>query len=141
MRGYTLIELLFVLLLAGLTAAAITPQARRYRDRASVVAAREAMVGLFAEARVGAVERGQGAVRISSNPGRAACVVGDSTVRALALASEFGVDLRLGGSDDSVEVRYDALGLGRVASQTVVFTRGDASAQLVVSSFGRVSRR
>ncbi len=141
MRGHTLIELLFVLFLTGVTAAAVVPAAREYRDRAAVTAAREAVVGLLAEARLGAMERGRGAVRIVARPWRAAAIAGDSAVRAVDLSAAYGVDLSLSGSPDTVEIRYDALGLGRVASRTLVFERGDQAASLVVSAFGRVSRR
>lgn len=141
MRGHTLIELLLVLVLMGVSAAAMTPAAREYRDRAAVTAAREAVVGLLVEARMGAMERGRGVVRIVTDPWRAAAVAGDSTVRAVDLSAEYGVDLSLAGSPDTVEIRYDALGLGRVASRTLVFERGDQVASLVVSAFGRVRRR
>jgi prepilin-type N-terminal cleavage/methylation domain-containing protein len=141
MRGHTLIELLFVLFLIGVTAAAVTPAARTYRDRAAVSAAREAVVGLLTEARLGGVERGSGAVRIVPSRGQAESVVGDSAVRSIDLASDFGVDVRIGGSPDTVEIRYDALGLGRVASRTIVFVRGEEAGELVVSAFGRVRRR
>jgi hypothetical protein len=59
----------------------------------------------------------------------------------VALQEEYGVSLDLGGGRTDVELAYDALGLGRVASQTVVFRRGDATAELVVSGYGRLRRR
>jgi len=141
MRGHTIVELLFVLTLMGATAASLAPTAGRYLERASVVSAREALVGVLAEARLAAMESGNATVRISANPWTAAATVGDSTVRALALGEEYGVVLSLGGGRSEAEIRFDALGLGRVASQTIGFSRGDASAELVVSSYGRVRRR
>lgn len=141
MRGHTLIELLFVLSLVGVTATAVTPAAREYRDRAAVTAAREAVVGLLVRARLGAVERGEGAVRIVTDPWRAVALAGDAAVRSVDLGAEFGVELGIAGSPDTVEIRYDALGLGRFASRTLRFTRGDQAASLVVSAYGRVSRR
>jgi prepilin-type N-terminal cleavage/methylation domain-containing protein len=141
MRGHTLIELLFVLLLFGITAAAVTPAAREYRDRAAVIAAREAVIGLLAQARLSAIERGGARVQIVPAGGRAESIVGDSVMRSIRLRGDFGVDVRSGGAADTVDIRYDALGLGRVASQTVDLARGDEVAELVVSSFGRVTRR
>ena len=38
------------------------------------------------------------------------------------------------------EIRFDALGLGQVASETLRFRRGGAEAGLVLSSYGRVRR-
>ena len=49
--------------------------------------------------------------------------------------------LALSGDRESAELTFDAMGVGRVASQTFRFSRGSAQAELVVSSFGRVTRR
>lgn len=141
MRGHTLIELIFVLLLVGVAAASVAPTARQARDHAAVAAAREALVGLLAEARQDAIETGGASVRISESTGRAELSVGGSVLRDVAMLAEFGVTLDLGGARPDVELRYDALGLGRMASETLVFRRGDAVAQLIVSSYGRVRRR
>lgn len=140
MRGHTLIELTFVLLLVGVTIVSIAPTARRARDHAAVVAAREALVGLFAEARQAAAESGGALVRISTSPAAAETFVGGLAVRRVELATEFEVAVALGGGGAGVDLHYDALGLGRVASQTVTLRRGSASAALVVSSYGRVRR-
>lgn len=144
MRGHTLIELTFVLLLVGVATASAAPSARRLRDRTAVVGAREAVVGLLAEARLAAIETGSASVRIAADPWRAEAVGGGSggaTLRRVALATDFGVTLELSGARTDIELSYDALGLGRVASQTVVFRRGDSATELVVSGYGRVRRR
>jgi type II secretory pathway pseudopilin PulG len=141
MRGHTLIELLFVLTLMGATAASLAPTARKYRERGSVVAAREALVGVLAEARLAAMQSGAARVRISVDPPSAEATVRDTTLRAVAFGAEFDVALTLSGDRAEVEIAFDALGLGRVASETVGFRRGDASAELVISSYGRVRRR
>jgi type II secretory pathway pseudopilin PulG len=140
MRGHTLIELLFVLFLVGVTTTSLAPVVRRQRDRALVVGAREAVVGLFAEARIAAMESGGASVRLVANPARAEAVSDARTLRGSAIAEEYGVSLSLGGSE-TVEVIYDALGLGRVASQTIGFARGGETTELIVSAYGRVRRR
>jgi len=140
MRGHTLVELLFVLTLVGAATASLAPTARKYRERASVVAAREALVGVLAEARLAAMESGEARVRIASDPPAAEAAVGALTIRAVAFG-EYEVALELGEGRNEVEIAFDALGLGRLASQTIGFRRGDASAELVVSSYGRVRRR
>lgn len=141
MRGHTLIELVFVLLLVGVATASAAPAARRQRDRAMVVGAREAVVGLLAEARLTAVETGGASVRISASPARAEALAGGSPLRRVALDVEFGVTVSLSGSTTDAELVYDGLGLGRVASQTITFRRGTETAELVVSAYGRVRRQ
>jgi hypothetical protein len=141
MRGHTLIELLLVLTLLGASSASLAPTARRYRDRSSVVAAREAVVGLLSEARLGAMEAGSGRLTLSADPPVARVVLDDATVRMVDLGAEFGVTLVLGGGRVEVDLVFDALGLGRMAAQTLGVRRGDASAGLVVSAYGRVRRQ
>ena len=140
MRGHTLVEMLLVLTLMGATTASLAPTALAYRDRAAVVAAREAMVGLIAEARVGAMETGDARVLIDVTDAVARTLVRDSVAAQLRFRAELDVELEVGGGLD-VELRFNALGLGSVASQTLGFRRGTATAELVVSTYGRVRRR
>jgi len=141
MRGHTLIELLLVLTLLGASTASLAPTARRYRDRSTVVAAREALVGLLSEARLAAMEAGSGRLVLSRDPWVARVMIGDSTVRAVELGAEYQVELELEGGRAEAEVAFDALGLGRMASMTIGVRRGDALAALVVSAYGRVRRQ
>jgi len=141
MRGHTLFELVFVLLLVGVATAAATPSARRLADRTAVASAREALVGLFTEARAAAVERGGAVVRVEAAPARAAVRAQGDTLRSVEIGGEFGVAVELGGGGSHVELAYDPLGLGRVASQTILLRRGDATTALVVSAYGRVRRQ
>lgn len=141
MRGFTLIELAVVVALTAFAAASLAPAARRYRDRAAVLAAREAMVGVLAEARVTALASGEAHVSIESGPWVARSEQADSVLSVVRLESEWGVTVGLPGRRSSSRISFNALGLGRMASQTLVFRRGGASASLVVSSLGRVRRR
>jgi len=141
MRGHTLVELLLVLTLMGATTASLAPTALAYRDRSSVVAAREAMVGILSEARLGAMETGDARVRIETTTATATTVVRDSTRRAFRFRGELGVEVELGSGATDVELRFNALGLGSMAGQTIAFRRGAAATELVVSTYGRVRRR
>jgi type II secretory pathway pseudopilin PulG len=141
MRGHTLVELVFVLLLTAAAASSVAPLARRQRDRAAVVGAREAVVGLLAEARSAAMEVGGASVRVMESPPRAELLVLGSVVRVARLDADFGVALSLAGTGTEAELSYDALGIGRVASQTIALSRGGEAAELVVSAYGRVRRR
>jgi len=141
MRGHTLVELIFVLLMTGVAVSTVAPVARRQRDRTAVVGAREAVVGLLAEARSAAMELGAARVRVTVSPPRAELIVRGAVVRTANLDGDFGVEVSLGGSATAAELAYDALGIGRVASQTISLRRGRETAELVVSAHGRVRRR
>ncbi len=140
-RGYTLIELSLVLTLATMTCLTLLPTARRLRDRMAVVAAREALAGLIARARVDALARGGSTVHVRGVSGRAWYEASDSVLATLELQRDFAVTVALGGTRDSADLRFDALGIGRIASQTLRFRRGSEEAVLVVSGYGRVRRR
>jgi type II secretory pathway pseudopilin PulG len=141
MRGHTLVELLLVLTLMGVTGASLAPTALRYRDRAAVLAAREAMVGLFAEARLAAMATGEAWVGVRTGPSTASASTAGAALRTVDFSTEFGVALSLGGGGTTVDVRFNSLGLGSMASQTVRFGRGETVAELVVSTYGRVRRQ
>jgi hypothetical protein len=106
----------------------------------AVVAAREAVAGLVAEARMAALTHGGATVRLEASPWRGWLQVGDSVARTVALERDLGVVVALARSRSSVALEYDALGLGRVASETLRFQRGDQERALVVSGYGRVRR-
>ena len=138
--GFTLVELLFVVLLAGVTTASFAPFARRQRDRSLVVGAREAVVGVFAQARTAAMESGGARVRVVADPARAEAIGHAGVLRSVAIAEEFGVAVSLDGSAYA-ELTYDGLGIGRLSSETITLTRGSETTQLIVSAYGRVRRR
>jgi type II secretory pathway pseudopilin PulG len=141
MRGHSLVELVFVLLMTGVAVSTVAPAARRQRDRTAVIGAREAVVGLLAEARSAAMESGAAKVRVTVSPPRAELIVRGSVSRTAYLDADFGIEVSLGGTTTAVELAYDALGIGRVASQTISLRRGGEVTELVVSAHGRVRRR
>jgi hypothetical protein len=61
-------------------------------------------------------------------------------VEQLDLKRVYRTNLTLSRDRPEAVLRYDALGLGRVASQTLLFTRGRAEARLTVSAYGRIRR-
>jgi Tfp pilus assembly protein FimT len=140
-RGHTLFELILVLMLVGIAGSVLVGAGSSLHDRTAVIAAREALAGLVAEARSEALSRGGATVHVSAAPWRAWSEARGTTFRTLELEKELGVSVVLAGSRTSSELNFDALGLGRVASETVLFRRGDAEAGLVISAFGRVRRR
>jgi Tfp pilus assembly protein FimT len=139
-RGYTLFEICAVLLLAAVAVSALLPAGKAVVDRMAVVAAREAVAGLVADARVAAVTHGGATVQMRSGPWRAWAQVGDSAFGLVGLEELLSVTVELSQDRSASELRYDALGLGQVASETLRFRRGSSSSVLVVSGYGRVRR-
>ena len=136
-RGFTVLELATVLLLASAVLAALAPAARRQADREAARAAREAVVGMVSFARAEALAAGGATLGLDP--------VGDSlwveargrVLRTVRLRPR-RVDLD-GGRP--VRLRFDPLGLGRLSSRTVTLRRGDAASSLTLSAYGRVRRR
>lgn len=127
-------------MLMGIAGAALLPAARVAADRAAVAGARETVAGLVARTRTEAMLRG-GAALHARVADRAVWVqVGDSLLEVHRLGEEFGVTLSLGGTAREAELAFDALGLGRRASSTIVFRRGGAEARLVIAAYGRAVR-
>ena len=139
-NGHTLLELCTVLLLATLASSVVLPAGGRLRDVFAVVAAREALAGLIAEARSAAPGHGGGSVHLRSGPWRAWAEAGGTPLRSVALAKELGVSVVLSRGRPFLDLRYDVLGLGQVASETIVLQRGKSRRTLVVSGYGRVRR-
>lgn len=135
--GFTIVEVVAALLLAGVALGLAAPPLLRVLDEAATLSAREEVAGLIAEARVRAVAQGGAVVTIDSF--RASSSSATGAVRSVHLHSDFGVRVDL-GSRSSVRLPYDALGLGTVASATLAFERGASRRTLVVSAYGRVRR-
>ena len=140
-HGFTLLEMVVVTSLAALVLAAGIPAARRSVDRMAVVGAREGLVGLIVRTRAEARARGGAALVVDSRAGIARIESAIGSVDSLDLGAAFGVELEAGPADRPARLDFDALGIGRVASRTIGIRRGSTRAEIVVSSYGRVSRR
>lgn len=139
-RGYTLLELSAVLALMAAAASILLAAGEGTRDRWAVEAAREEVAGLIAEARTAAVAWGGATVHLSGTEAEAWYEAGGTEWRHIELAEEVALELALPRGRAESDLRFDALGLGQVASQTLRFRRGSAEATLVVSAYGRVRR-
>ena len=140
-RGFTLIEVAVALTLLGLTFATLLPAARLQRDRSAVLAAREVVVGVVARTRARARIQGWAVTVLEVSPPEVRIEVADSVIQRHRFMQFPGVELSLSGGRQSVRLRFDALGIGRVASQTITLRRGRAEAGLTLSSYGRIRRR
>lgn len=139
--GFTLLELATLLTVLAVAAAGLGPAVGRWSDRAAVVGAREAVAALVAEARAAGLGRGGARVHVAAAPWRAWAETGGRVRRSVDLEADFGVVVVLSAGRQASALDYDALGVGRVASETLLFRRGDAEAALIVSGYGRVRRR
>jgi prepilin-type N-terminal cleavage/methylation domain-containing protein len=138
--GFTLLELIVAVSLVTIALATVLPDFRRRLDHMAVVAAREEAVGLFHRARTEAVARGGATILLTSQPSTISLLSGEGVVAFTGLEDSQGVRMTLSGNRAEVELNFDPLGLGRVASQTLTFSRGTSESRLIVSSYGRLER-
>lgn len=139
-RGTTLAELAAVLVLVAVGLAVATPPVTALRDRLAVGAAANETVALFVRARAVAPRFGGAEVEVRAADDEVRLVAGDSVLARVRLGDDLGVDLVLTNGRDDARMRYDGLGIGRIASRTLVLRRGRAADTLRVSSYGRVAR-
>ena len=134
-------EAVAVLGLLGLGVSLSAPTARRVADRALVVGAREEVVGGLIEARALAGATGGATATLLGSPPtlRIEAKMGNSSPRVRMF--DHRVALVLDKSLDSISIVFDGLGLGRFASHTIALERRGARAAVVVSSYGRITRR
>lgn len=141
-QGFTLLELVFVIAVAGALLGMALSRGAAGLDRIAVVAARDVAAAALARTRALAVAQGGSALVIRRSPAgfwledRRGVQIGGTD-----LERSYGVVLDDADTEAEIRVRYDALGIGRVASRTLRFRRGAAVATLVISSYGRVVRR
>ena len=141
--GFTLLELVVVLALLALAIGVAYPGARAAADAWAVRAARDATASVLAGTRAAAQAQRGAELLVVVSEGRLLARSGarPEPVPRLELVRDWGVTVvSPGSSGDTVVIRYDALGLGRIANRTLRFERGRAVAGLTVSAYGRVRR-
>ena len=139
--GFTLFECLVVLAIVGIGIALGLPALQAHRDRWAVMQAREASAALLARARVDALGSGASQVTIAPGRGHIERNLGSTLRERVDLRRRYGVSLDISGRDTLATIEFNALGLGRMSARTLRFGRGATSASLVISTYGRVSRR
>ena len=140
-NGFTLPEVLVVLILTAILADLGARPTRRLLDRLAVLAAREEVAALVAVARVRAVGTAGATIWMDETSGSVevrSAVWPDTVVR---LPERHGATLEIVGSARTITLRFNALGLGEVASRRLRFARGTASTDLILSSHGRLRRQ
>ncbi len=137
--GYTLLELVFVLTIVTAGFTVVAPSYRRAHARLIVRSARESLVGLIMRAQALAVIHDGATVTLSVRLGSAWLEAGGEVGDTLSLTS-LGVAMALSGGRPQARLRFNSLGIGELAGQTVGLSSGSARAGLIVSAFGRVRR-
>ena len=141
--GYTLLELTVVLALLALAIGLAYPGARTAADAWAVRAARDAVASVLAGTRAAAMSQRGAELLIVPATGAVLVRTGAQPRATLELdvARDWGVVISTpGATADTIAIRYDAIGLGRIANRTLRFERGRAAAGLTVSAYGRVRR-
>ena len=136
MRGYTVLELLVAMMIAGILLGIAIPRAQRQLDRITVQSARGDVRATLTYARTLALA-GQTQVVVSFDAPGGTIVVrrGGGNALSRGVAHAHGVELR--SSRDSLI--YDAHGIGRGAANLSVILKKRAAAETVfVSRLGRV---
>ena len=139
-HGFTLLELTGVQTLLALAASLSFPVSRSVRERLSVIGAREELVGLIKRARAEALRGGGSTLIVVRNPAEVRIEARGELLHRVDVGATWRTELVLSGGRSTVELRFDASGLGRMAASSVTLTRGSAVARLIISAYGRVRR-
>ena len=135
--AFTLPELILVLVLIGIVLGIAVPRFLHTLDVLSVRAARDALLSAAARTRSLAVARG-GADLVVDESARLDVVSVGTVVEQIDLGARYRVLLDIQSSARTrVSLRYDALGVGRLAGLTVRLARGQAESGVTFSAYGR----
>jgi prepilin-type N-terminal cleavage/methylation domain-containing protein len=137
--GYTLIELAVVLTLGTIIAALATPPLVKARHVFAVRSAVAELAGLTALTRAAAISSGGATLVVDLATGTARIESADGHM----LSDPHPIGRRHHVSIEAdrtspLRIRYDPLGIGRLAAATVRVRRGDVAATLTISAYGRV---
>jgi Tfp pilus assembly protein FimT len=136
--GYSLIELTFVLMVVTLLLGIAVPPIAHTRDVLAVRAARSDITGLLAVTRSTAIRSG-GATLVVNMADGSAWIEKGAGVRigdVQHIAARHGV--RLTANQNLLNIRYDALGIGRMSSAVVRVRSGSVTGTITISAYGRV---
>ena len=140
MRGFTLPEMLLVLVLVGLAAGIVVPPLGRALDQAAVNEAAERYAVLHETARNLAIARGRNA-RVELDSTRREAVIALRRSGAVWDTLDAWTLGRAQLSASQTMITFSPLGIGTGASNTrIVFTAGIAAETVTVSRTGRLRR-
>jgi Tfp pilus assembly protein FimT len=136
--GYSLIELIFVLMLTALLVGVAVSPIRYTRDTLAVRAARSDIAALLAVTRSTAIMTGGATLIVNMDDGSAWIEkgTGERVGDVQHIAARHGVRLSAGRA--VLTIRYDALGIGRMSNAVVHVRSGSVTGTITVSAYGRV---
>lgn len=138
--GLTLLELLCSLAIIGVLLGMVAAPIAHAGDVFAVRAARAVILNAAARARAFAIGHGGATLTLVAADG--AVVIATRDAMRADTISRLGPDLRVSLAFDNpglpeATVRFDALGIGRLASRTVRLSRGRISGGVTFSAYGR----
>lgn len=138
--GSSFIELTLALCVVAVLLGLAVPALGAARDRFTVRAARDALAAGIARGRALAVVHGGAIVVVDPAAGRLWVEGGGGEVLGtpVDLARQFGVSISADGAEGPARLRFDAMGIGRLANRTFRIRRGRAEAGVTLSAYGRV---
>lgn len=146
-RGFSIIELLVVLIVSGFVMAIAVPRFAAMRDRMALRSAKQQMAAYLVTTRAAAIRRSATAVFSVSNSTISAKVkLPDGTQSSLGgtvpLVSARGVSVSPGGSSTADTIAYDSRGMAVQVSSTrkYVLTRNSKKDSLCVSRLGLIAQ-
>jgi type II secretory pathway pseudopilin PulG len=137
--AHTLVELALVLMVLGMVAALVVPPLLRARDELAVRAARNEVAAAIAVTRATAISNGGATFILDTDTGAGWIEMPDGrrVSDAFAVAARYGVSVSCDRAPP-LALRFDALGIGRLANAVIRVRRARAEATLTVSAYGRV---
>lgn len=136
-RGFTMIEVMLVIVVGGLLMVLGLPRLRTATIRAELGGARNAVASQVARARAASVEMSR-ATRVVVVGNRVAVVSGVDTIGPIQdLSAQFGATVSTAG--DVGALGFDPRGFGtNTASATITATRSGYTKSLVILPYGRL---
>jgi prepilin-type N-terminal cleavage/methylation domain-containing protein len=136
-RGYTVIELLLVLMLGTLLLAITVAPVRHARDVFAVRAARSDIAALIAVTRSTAIMTGGATLVVDVSAGTAWIEQGSGVRVGDVQHITVRHRVALTASRPVLNLRYDALGIGRMNNAVVHVTSGSVTGTVTISAYGR----
>jgi Tfp pilus assembly protein FimT len=137
-RGHSLIELVYAFVILGALAVIAANPLLQARDQSAVRNAATVLVAEIARTRELAQLHGGARLSIDLANARVRVLGRDAALTEWQrLVSDAGVLVSAGSRRDSIQLEFDARGLGRLANASLEFQRGAARAGVVVSAYGR----